>query len=484
MNIMGGLRGRIMRAVSADALGQALNLGTRLTLTPLFIVAWGPATYGEWLVLTAIAGWFSLGDFGGISFFVNRMTSEWAVGNACAFQRLLSTGLLFLFLSSILLLGCVVFIIYTCPLVTWLGMSAVSQELANAILLLMALRFISLLPIGLFLGVYRAIGLQATSVMYGNLIILIQFALSFLALIAGGGMLLLAALELIPIFLTMGLIIWDLPRRFQNGVKLFSISSADKQTLRDAVQPSLHFFGMQLSSAIAVQGSVLVVAKVLGPVEVAIFSSLRIIANVLTRAINMFAHAATPEITRLTSLGESEKLVRLSVMALQSTLLVAFCYLFVVERIGASLFGWWLNDSLPYDSSVMFLLNWHVVIVALWSWGGSILLATNQHEEYVRWNIAANLFALTIGYLLGNLLGLVGIAVGLFLGQSLVISLILPRLLIGRGMPVIARHISVLLLAGLAILPAVLSIWSSVLLCLIVIATRCYYSKRNYSDHN
>lgn len=475
MSFSGSMRGRILRSFGADALGQVLNVGVRLLLVPLFLSTWGAETYGEWLILTALAAWFGLGDLGGQLYFINRLTAEWSAGKIDAFQRVLSTGLLLFLVSSTLLFGCVLIAVNWIPVASWLGLKTVDQDLAEAILLLMALRFLASLPIGLFLGIYRAIGIQATSVMYGNLILMIQFVASALALLAGGGMLLLAILEVVPFLLVFVVVIWDLRRRLPKEVSLFELASADRLVLRSAISPSLHFLGIQLSSAIIIQGSVLVVAKQLGPVEVAIFSSMRIVANVMSRFMGVLSHAAWPEITRLAILGQDEKLAKLFTVILNLALFVGLCYLALIVNFGQMLYNWWLNNNLPYDFWVMYLLSCQVVMAVLWTWGGNLLMATNRHEEYARWQLPINLLAILLSYWGAVEFGLLGAVAGLFAGQSLPMLLIVYLLLVKKGWHQIAFSLVITSLAGLVLLPTTLNIWAglvAVILCSGVIVLR------------
>lgn len=453
------MRSRILRAFGADTLGQVLNVGVRLLLVPLFLSTWGAESYGEWLILTALAAWFGLGDLGGQLYFINRLTAEWAAGRVDVFQRVLSTGMLLFLVSSTVLFGCVLIAVNWLPVASWLGLKTVNQDLARSILLLLALRFLASLPFGLFLGVYRAIGVQATSVMYGNLIVLIQFVASAFALWAGGGMLLLASLEVVPFLLVFVVVIWDLRRRLPNEVSLFALSKADKSVLLSAISPSLHFLGLQFSAAIMIQGGVLVVAKTLGPIEVAIFSSMRIVANVMSRFMSVLAHAAWPELTRLASRGQDKKLAKLFSFILNLTFFVGLCYLALITSIGELLYNLWLNQKLPYDFSVMYLLSCQVVMTVLWTWGGNLLMATNRHEEYSRWQLPINLIALIVCYWGALNLGLIGAVAGLFAAQSLPMLLVVYLLLVKKGWPQIAKNLLVVSLLGLALMPMMLNEW-------------------------
>lgn len=411
------MRGRIMRSFGADAFGQMISVGMRLMLVPLFLSVWGAESYGEWLILTAVAAWFNLGDLGAQLYFVNRMTADWAAGKRQDFQRAYSTGLLFLGVASLIVVGVVILIVFLFPLSSWFELSSVDMETAKAVLLLMAFRFSISLPVGLWMGIYRAIGMQATSVMYGNLILIIQFVACACALAGGGGMLLLAALEVLPFLLLIPILAWDLKRRMPTEFSLTDLTKAQRSIMISAISPSLHFLSLQFSAALMIQGSILIFARVLGPVEVAVFSSMRIIANVMTRFIGMISHAAWPEITRLASLCEEARLSQLFRAVLSTCLFIGLLYFLVVLNFGEYLYLRWLGGVLPYEPSVMLLLSANVVLSAMWGWGGNLLMATNRHESYSRWQVLVTFVSIFLGYIGCLSHELLGGVIGLVLGQ-------------------------------------------------------------------
>lgn len=460
MKLGTGMRGRIFRAVGAEALGQFLNIGIRLLLVPLFLSAWGAQAYGEWLVLTAVAAWFGLGDLGGQLYFVNRMTAAWASGRREEFQQVLSTGFVIFLIMPGVLVGCLFFILAWPPLLSWLGLKMVDLGVARLILVIMAIRFLIALPIGLLLGVYRATGAQATSVMYGNLMLIIQLVGSAIALRAGGGMLILAALEVVPLLAVSVLISLDLRRRLPAEIKLLALRQANRAILREAVLPSLHFLGLQLAMAFFIQGSVIVVSRTLGPVEVAVFSSMRTVSNVVSRFVTMVSHSAWPEFTRLTNIGHVEKLYYLFNAILFLGLLTGIIYLSLIQSFGEVLYQWWLTDMLPYDATAMFLMGCLVIFTNIWSLGSYLLLANNLHEEYVRLQLPVNLFALCLCALGATRYGLSGAVMGLILGQSILMTGVIILLLKRKGFGGNAASLFRVSVGSILLLPICLNLWS------------------------
>ena len=334
MKSISSLRVRIVRSIAADSFGQILTVGIRLVLLPLFIKSWGVVGYSEWLTLTAFIAVLGLCDLGGQLYFVNRLTMEWTSGEFQKFQRTYSTGLLLFLALATCFFVCVIFTIPYLPIEHWLEIKSIEQPLINTIILILAFRLVCALPIGLLFGIYRAIGCQATGIMYGNLILLIQFITSALILIYDGGMLLMAIVETVPIILVCFLALFDLQRRLPNDINLYSVNLADPIIFKEAIKPSLQFLCLQLSDVMLIQGCVLVLAKMTGPVELAIFVSMRTLANLMARLMDIMSHAAWPELTRLASVSENDKLSKLTSAVFNVALIVDVFYVITLVNFG------------------------------------------------------------------------------------------------------------------------------------------------------
>src|SRR5260370_42123281 len=58
------LRRRIWQSLAATTFARAVQFGYVLVLVPVLLVSWGTEVYGEWMILTAIAGFGSLSNLG------------------------------------------------------------------------------------------------------------------------------------------------------------------------------------------------------------------------------------------------------------------------------------------------------------------------------------------------------------------------------------------------------------------------------------
>lgn len=459
---------RISHSVGAETLGQFLNVVMRIVLVPLFISAWGAQAYGEWLILTAVVAWFSLGDFGGQLYYVNRLTEEWAKKNNKGFQEVFSTGLSIFLISAALIFLSSVIGIYFLPISDWLQLKTINEWELSVIILLMMFRFLIALPVGLLQGVYRAIGFQGTSVMYSNMMLLIQFIASAYALTQGASMIWLAFIEVAPFLLILLAIPWDLKRRMPKDFMITNFRSGSYVVFRDSVSPSMHFLALQLSMGMMIQGVILVIANVLGPIEVAIFSSMRIIANVMSRFMGMIANAAWPEVTKLATADASSKLSELFKIVQGLIIYFGACYLFLITNYGLELFEWWIGGNLTFDFWVMYFLVCQVLLGALVTWGSNILMATNNHEEFVRWQFVINLFTLAATYIGCTKFGMIGGVILLIATQFIPQAILVYKMQIKNDFHQIAKNFQVNLFLAVIMLPVFLNIWTAIIIILLL----------------
>ena len=129
-----GIRGRLIRGLSATALGPIVTALVQVVSVPLLLHAWGTARYGDWLLLSAIPSYLTLSDLG----FGDASGSDMSVRVAAndksgALETFQSSWVLItsISLTILLLAGGLVWWI---PWQRWLRLSSVSSPEAAAVL--------------------------------------------------------------------------------------------------------------------------------------------------------------------------------------------------------------------------------------------------------------------------------------------------------------------------------------------------------------
>lgn len=387
----------ILRAVGAGALGQILNVASRLLLIPLFLSAWGAPAYGEWLMLTSFVAYLSLMEFGGQVYIVNLLTQAASANDVARFREVLQTGLALFLVIPLTGLAIFVLCLTWVPVESWFGLATVDENTARWVLVLLGVQTAIAIPQGLLTGIYRAIGLLPRGIMFNNAIVAMQLVSILVALWLGQGMVTVALLQLLPFPLIAFAAILDLGKRLPSG--MISMKQARAKAAWSFFTPSLHFFSIQLSQALSIQGTLLVVGGVLGPAQVAVFGTVRTVTNIAKQLLGLVSHAAWPDLTRAEASGNMHKLVDIMTFVLRSTLLVSCSVGLFLHVFGIDLVRLWVGAKLEFSQTLLDMFLLIMLMSVFWTVCGNVLMAINKHQGLSRLILAHSiisvLFALT-----------------------------------------------------------------------------------------
>lgn len=437
---MSKMRGRILRGVGAGIIGQVLNVVGRLLLIPMFLHAWGAALYGEWLILSSAVAILALSDFGGQVYFVNRLTAEWARAEHEKFQTTLSTGfLVFLALPTIFALPLILAGLFL-PLSSWLGLKLLDDSQTFLILLSLALQIMISLPQGLLLGIYRAVGRQATSMMLANGILALQLVLSALVLWLELSPVWMGWVQIFPPLLICMVAAAHI-RTTVPHLTLFSFRYVSTSISLEAIRPSLRFLAIQLSQVFILQATVLVVGRTLGSVEVTIFSTVRTVVNSARQALGLLSHSAWPEFTTLEATHQRSRLEKLFFAVLSLSMTANFIVVAVLDSYGPQLTHYWLRGQLPYPQEVVHHFSIYILLAAFATLTSNVLMATNRHDKLAKWQVTIAVFG-TLAFAMGlNWGGIAAAVLVLALTEALPACIIYAHLLINERIGITAQRL-------------------------------------------
>ncbi|OGR25438.1 MAG: hypothetical protein A2139_07425 [Desulfobacca sp. RBG_16_60_12] len=411
-------------------MGQIINVASRIVLVPLFLVAWGADIYGEWLLLSSLVAYLSLTEMGAQLYIVNRMTQAYAHRDNDQFCKILHTGL-----ALFLIIPIAVFIIFVAVIVffnpaSFLHITQTGHGTVILVLAILAFQIVLSLPQSVLLRVYFAVEMLPRGVMLINLMQLMSFIF-----LAGGlwlrwGMVAIAILQLIPYGLIAGMALFDLNRKFPH-FKILSLREAEFSFGLSFIKPSLHFFLIQLSQAFSVQGIVLVVGMLMGPIQVVLFSTMRTLVNLIRSFLDQLSHAAWPELTRLDAQEDMDKFLALFRVILRSTLMAAIFFITIFHFYGGHIYHFWLRKTVPFEQPVMDLFLIYISQFIFWLACSHPLQATNRHHTLAKVLFISSILTITLAYLGGRHLGLPGIVLGMIIGDLVLPFWFVPYLLHG-----------------------------------------------------
>ncbi len=419
-----GISSRVARGVGANFLGQAVNAIGQLLLVPLFLVYWGRQLYGEWLTLSAAVGYLAIVDFGMQMYVINRLNQLHSVGEWEDYNRTLHSAYflsLVVSTASFVLLSTVFAIV---PVEQWFRFSDTGRATAATVLVLLAAQVAFSIPQGLIAGVYRTIGEYPRGVMIG----IAQKGAAILAtvatLTAGAGLSVLAAVQIAPMAAAAVYVWFDLRRRHPQ-VQL-GIRRRDTRQALSFLAPSFFFFLIQAAMALVFQGSTLVVGALFGAGQVAVFVTLRTLANALRQGFAAIIHALWPELTALEATKRFETLREIFILSSKAMLLLSVCGSLFLAFEGDDVVRLWTRGGIAYDNRLMAAFLALLLSQTYWLSSSIVMASSNNHRLLSFSYVASSVLGLGLGYLIAVPLGISGVVLGLLAGDLLVCAAFVP----------------------------------------------------------
>lgn len=417
------VRQRIAHALAANTVGQAITVLSQVLLTPAYFSHWGTALYGEWLLISSIPAYLAMADLGVGTAAGNDMAMQAGAGQ---WARALATYKGALRVASLASLAAMMLGLGMSWLATqgiWPQTTQISQEVAAWLMMALAM----MVSLGFFGTVvsagFRAIGANATGIMWSNAARLVEALVTSAMLIAGKGPLALC-LSLLLVKCVMLLVQLVAFRRM--APQLFEqAASADKQLLRRLLRPSLAFMAMPLGNALSLQGPLMLLGSLSGPESVAIFSAMRTLARVPIQLANALNASVWPEISRAWGLQQLQKIRTIHRKTWALTTAFALSAVLGQVLLGAWLCQLWLGPG-HHSAPILNSLALAAALSAIWNVSSVLLVAVNAHVKFSVVYIGVNALALVVSVPAYQALGMPGLLLGQLLPEALMLLWVWP----------------------------------------------------------
>jgi len=407
---------RLVHALVAVFAGRAgIVLGGAL-LVPMYLSRWTPGVYGEWLAISSVAAYLSTLDLGMSMAGVNRLTRAHARGDDVdylAAHRAAMSFYLAVAAAGTLALGLVV---STTPFTRWIGLTEMPAHEARWATWLLGATILWAMPSGLIAASYRITGDLARSQWVANVQQVFGLSLAAGVLFAGGGPVVVALTHFGALFLVTACVAIDVARRHPG--LLPSCGPASSEMLWSLVRPGLMFLLVIGASAIALQGSVLVVSTALGGAAVAVFVTTRTLANLVRHVAGAMTSVLWPELTRLEALNELSRLRRLHGLLVAASSALCIGCAATLYYVGADIISRWTLGALTPDPILLRLLLLLVVVQSPWMVSVIFTASTNRHARTATYWFLASVLGLAFAAVLVKPFGAWGVPIGLILGEA------------------------------------------------------------------
>jgi O-antigen/teichoic acid export membrane protein len=328
-------------------------------------------------------------------------------------------------LSSIvglLLLATIWFI----PLGAWLHISELSAADTRLITVLLGISALFGMQETLFQGAFRCVGKYAFGALTKSLITSTAFC----------GIMVLVALGRSPSQVAIGFLIlnalgtvvlWILLRRKVDWLHL-GIRHAHWRIIQRLFSPGVSFLSIPIGNAISLQGVLLVIGQVMGPIAVVTYSTARTLSRTALQAMNLINDSVWPEVSTAFGAGDLSLARRLHRRACQLSVLLCIGTIAGGIFMGPYIWQKWTMGAIPTDRVLLNILFIQLFFASFWYSSSVILVATNRHQGFAKVFLATTCFSLFLTWLASGYfhMGLRGVAGAMVVGEIITSLYVFP----------------------------------------------------------
>ena len=407
---------RILKSSTASTASLITRIAQQLLLVPILVTAWSTELYGEWLIISAIPIFLSLSDFGFVLAGSNELARRASMEDKDSVQDFYNVYSVYFQRWSLVIVLILAVCSFLLPLKKLMGLHLLSSlETSSIFFLLSLVALISRNSLTLSSGL-RAKGKTHYGLWIRVIQALFQILLSFI---------LIWLLESTPIVLASGMFLLSLASYWLEWFLLKRLGVSQKANiflpLKNKIQMRAYFsMGLEmmlipLAQALIMQGSIILIGELLGPVYAVLFATHRTLTRLSSSVLQVFSNPLMAEAGLMQDSKDKKLLTKIVCLLSRVTF-----WLSILIFIGFMLFAeWiytlWVQDKIDFDFNLIVILLIGVVAESLWRIIASVRMGSNRHRS-----IAWSYFIFTlIGLSLANYLsidyGILGIALGVTL---------------------------------------------------------------------
>jgi O-antigen/teichoic acid export membrane protein len=414
---------RLLRGLSATAVGPVVTAAIQLGAVPLLLHAWGAAKYGDWLLLSAIPSYLTLSDLGFGDASGSDMTLRVAAGDRDGALETFQSSLVLLVMISVAVLLCVSSCVWFIPWQQWMHLSSLSSRQAAAAILVFATYITVGQQWGILESGFRCDGNFAIGNLCGS-ILRFSEALFGLAVGISTGSLFQAASTYLVVRI-FGIFGYALLLRRKSPWLTLGFKWARLHRVRELAGPALGFMALPLGYAISLQGSNLMIGFLKGPLAVAAFSTLRTMTRLNFQLMTVVAWAVWPELSAAFGEGNIPLARMLHRRTYQAGVVLSLLIGTLLWHFGPYIYRSWIRNDIRFDATCFHILLGVTFANSLWFISSVVPMSTNVHQRLAVMFVVASLASLILARILTPSFGIAGTAWALLLTDTWMIWVVL-----------------------------------------------------------
>jgi O-antigen/teichoic acid export membrane protein len=404
-------RERFLQGFGATAIGPMVTILAQVISVPVLLRSWGPRLYGEWLILSAIPTYIAFSDVGFGNVAANDMTMRVASGDRDGALVTFQSTWIFITMTSLLVVVCFMSGAWMMPLGRWLNLSLITPQNARVILTILCIYALLCLQADLTTAGFRCEGNYALGMLIKNMLRLVETLGVTIIVAAHAKPIQAAATYLILRAIGTPVMAWLMMRK---TVWLrYGLGHATRQRTKSLAVPAVAFMAFPAGSALSLQGMVIVIAALLGPVAVAVFSTMRTLTRFGFQIMEALKNSVWPELSLAYGVQNWALARKLHRVACQASLWSSIGSAIFLYFAGGKIIELWTHGRIVMDVTAFHWLLLVIVANSFWYTSSVVTVASNTHERVAAVYLAGTAASLLIARLLIPSFGISGAAMAL-----------------------------------------------------------------------
>ncbi len=404
-------RQRFLRGFWATVLGPAVTILSQIVSVPVFLHFWGARLYGEWLILSAIPTYIAFSDVGFGDVAANDMTMRVAGGDRDGALVTFQSTWILTSITSLFVVFCFMSVAWVMPLTRWLNLSITTPQDTRIILCMLCAYALLSLQADLTTAGFRCEGNYALGMLIKNLLRLVETLSATAVVLFHAKPMQAAAVLLILRSIGTPVMGWMMMRK--SPWLRFGQRHATWACVKSLAVPAFAYMAFPIGSALSIQGMVLVIAAVLGPIAVAVFSTMRTLTRFGFQLMEAVKNSVWPELSAAYGVQNWALARRLHRAACQVSLWTSLGSVVFLYFAGPRIVAIWTHGRIAMDIPAFHWLLLVIIANSFWYTSSVVTIASNTHERVAAVYLAGTVASLLIARLLMPMFGISGAAMAL-----------------------------------------------------------------------
>lgn len=414
MPLKNNLNQRLLKSSAANSLSIIARIGNQLLIIPILITGWSVGLFGEWVILSAVPVFLAMSDFGFIAAGSNELAKKASQETKENVQNFYDRYSVYFQRWSLLLAFILIFIAFTVPFNQLMGLKLISPEEASYIFLFLSLgALVSQNSLSLLAGL-RVQGKFHIGLLIRACSAITQIYITWLFVYVFET----GPVEVSVSYLSLSIITYVVEWLFLKRAGLSQKVSPLKSLIQGEPMKPYFLMGMEMmlmpfAQAITLQGSVILIGKLLDPISTAIYVTHRTLSRTSSSLLQVFSNPLRAEAGMLQKEEDKRLLTETTSLLSRITFWMALLVSFTLMTIGSWIFSIWTAGEILFHSELFIILLIAVIAEALWRIPTALRLGTNRHRPVAWGYLIFSAIGLLIASMLSENYGILGIAVGI-----------------------------------------------------------------------